>query len=83
MPLGVILGAMACLLVVARCAAHQRHPLLSLLGSAVCGIAGIAAVALLAPYTGVQLPLNQYTGVVGAVLGLPGVISLLVLNLML
>ena len=83
MPLGVTLGAMVCLLVVARCAAHQRHPLLGLLSAAVCGIAGIAAVAHLSPYTGVQLPRNQYTGFVGAVLGLPGVILLLILNLIL
>lgn len=76
-----MLAGAACLLVVARCAAHQRHPLRAVLGGALCGIGALAALALLAPWTGVALPFNRFTGFVGAVLGLPGVLLLLLLNL--
>ena len=76
----LVLGAV-CLLAVARAAAAGRHPVRSVLAGAVCGVAGLAAVALLAPYTGVTLPLNGFTGFVAAVLGLPGVILLLLIPL--
>lgn len=72
---------LACLLAVARAAAIQRHPCRALLAGALCGIAALAALALLAPYTGVQLPLNRFTGAVAAVLGLPGVVLLLLLDI--
>lgn len=70
-----------CLLLVARAAAAGHRPVRTLLAGAVCGVAGLAAVALLAPYTGVSLPLNAFTGFVAAVLGLPGVILLLLIPL--
>lgn len=79
-PLILVLGGI-CLLIVARTAAAGPHPVRSVLAGAVCGVAGLAAVALLAPYTGVTLPLNTFTGFVAAVLGLPGVILLLVFPL--
>lgn len=79
-PLMLVLGGI-CLLAVARTAAAGQHPVRSVLAGAVCGVAGLAAVALLSPYTGVTLPLNAFTGFVAAVLGLPGVILLLVLPL--
>ena len=83
MPIGLILAGGFCLLVVARCAAHQRHAVRAVLGGAVCGIAALAVVALLSPYTGVTLPLNPFTGFVAAVLGLPGVVGVLLLQLLL
>lgn len=83
MPVTVLGAAALCLLVVARCAAHQRHPFRSLVSGAVCGIAGLSAVTLLSPYTGVALPLNWFTGFMAAVLGLPGVVAVLLLNLIL
>lgn len=76
-------GAGICLLVAARCAAHQRHPIRTLLGAAVCGFGVMALLALLEPVTGVCLPLNRFTGFVAAVLGVPGVIALLLLQLLL
>lgn len=76
----LVLGGI-CLVAVARAAGVGGHPVRSVLAGAVCGVAGLAAVALLAPYTGVTLPLNPFTGFVAAVLGLPGVILLLVLPL--
>ncbi len=71
-----------CLLAVARAAAAGRHPVRSVLAGALCGVSGLAAVALLSPYTGVTLPLNAFTGFVAAVLGLPGVILLLLIPLL-
>lgn len=79
-PLMLVLGAF-CLLAVARAGAASRRPVRSLLAGAVCGVAGLAAVALIAPCTGVSLPLNAFTGFVAAVLGLPGVILLLLIPL--
>lgn len=76
-------GAGVTLIVVGRCAAHQRHPLRALLGAAVCGLGALAVLALLEPITGVALPLNRLTGFVAVVLGMPGVIGLLLLQLML
>ncbi len=72
-----------CLLAVGRSAAHQRHPLRALLAGAVCGIGVLALLALSAPVTGVELPLNRFTGFVAAVLGVPGVTALLLLQLLL
>ena len=71
-----------CLLAVARAAAAGRYPVRSVLAGALCGLSGLAAVALLSPYTGVTLPLNAFTGFVAAVLGLPGVILLLLIPLL-
>ena len=76
-------GAGICLLVAARCAAHQGHPVRTLLGAAVCGLGTMAILSLLEPVTGVSLPLNRFTGFVAAVLGVPGVITLLLLQLLL
>lgn len=83
MPLGLILVGAVCVLVEARCAARQKHAVPALLGSALCGIAALAVVGLLAPYTGVTLPLNRLTAFAAAVLGLPGVVGILLLQLML
>lgn len=79
-----LLGAAGiCLLVVGRCAAYQRHPIRSLLAGALCGLGTLAVLALLAPVTGISLPLNRFTGFVAVVLGLPGVTTLLILQLLL
>ncbi|EFB75644.1 pro-sigmaK processing inhibitor BofA family protein [Subdoligranulum variabile] len=77
-----LVGAGVSLVVVGRCAAHQRHPLRALLGAAICGLGTLALLALLEPLTGVALPLNRLTGFVAVVLGMPGVIALLLLQLL-
>ena len=83
MPIWLMAAGAICVVVVARCAARQKHALLGLLASAVCGVAGLAAVALLAPYTGVTLPLNPFTGFAATVLGVPVVVGVLLLQLLL
>lgn len=77
------IGAGFCLLVVGRCAAHQRHPIRALLAGALCGLGTLAILALLEPVTGIALPLNRFTGFVAVVLGIPGVTTLLLLQLLL
>lgn len=76
-------GAGAALVVIGRCAARQRHPVRALLSGALCGLGALAVLALLEPLTGVVLPLNRFTGFVCVVLGVPGVIVLLLLQLLL
>ena len=76
-------GGAVCLVVVLRCAARQRHPVLALLAGAVCGLGTLAVLALLEPVSGIVLPLNRFTAFIAAVLGVPGVILLLLLQLIL
>ena len=83
MTIGMIIAGAVCLLIVARTAAHQQHPIRSVIASAVCGLAGLSAVALLSPVTGFLLPFNTFTAVCAVILGLPGVILLLALKLIL
>ena len=77
------LAAGICVLAVVRCAARQRHGVRSLLAGAVCGLGLVALLGLLAPMTGITLPLNRFTGFCAGVLGLPGVTMLLLLRLLL
>lgn len=76
-------GGAVCLILVLRCAACQRHPVLALLAGAVCGMGALALLALLEPISGIDLPLNRFTAFAAAVLGVPGVILLLLLQLIL
>ena len=82
MPASIIAVGIFCLLVTARGAACRRWPLLGIFGGAACGLAGLGAVALLGPLTGVALPLNALTVGTAVILGLPGIILLMVLNLL-
>jgi len=64
-------------------AQKAKRPVRHALGSALCGIASLGAVNLLAGYTGVAIALNYATAFVAVVLGAPGVITLLLLRLLL
>ena len=76
-------GGAVCLVLMLRCAARQRHPVLALLAGAVCGLGVLALLALLEPVSGIALPLNRFTAFVAAMLGVPGVTLLLLLQLIL
>ena len=82
-PLWLWFGCAVCLILMLRCAARQRHPAAALLAGAVCGVGALAVLALLEPLTGISLPLNRFTAFVATVLGVPGVILLLLLQLIL
>ena len=61
---------------------RSGRPVRGLLGSSVQGLCALAAVNVAGTFTGVSLGLNWLTGGVCAVLGLPGVITLLLLKLL-
>ena len=53
----------------------------TLLLSALSGVATMAMINVLTRFTGVTLPVNMYTVLSSAVLGIPGVLGLLVVRL--
>ncbi len=50
---------------------------------AVMGFGGLLLITYTAGYTGIAMSVNLYTGATSVILGLPGVILMLVLNLLL
>lgn len=82
-PLWLWISCAVSLILMLRCAARQRPPVAALLAGAVCGVGVLAVLALLEPVTGISLPLNRFTAFAAAVLGVPGVILLLLLQLIL
>lgn len=60
---------------------RTKRPIRSFLGSGVQGVCALAAVNIVGTFTGVSLGLNAFTGLCCAVLGIPGVISLLILKI--
>lgn len=82
-PWPVWAAAAVVLLAVGLAAARHRRPVAAAFGSAVAGVAALGAVNVLAPFTGVGLALNWFTSFMAVVLGVPGVISLLVMRLLL
>ena len=77
------IAAAAILLVVGIAAGRSTHPVRTILVSALAGISALGAVNMLAPFTGVGIPLNWFTSFVAVVLGAPGVIGVLLLNVLL
>ena len=77
--LWVIGGAIA----IAVCVAlfRSRKPVRGLVGSGAQGICALAAVNIAGAFTGVSLGLKLLTGIACIVLGIPGVITLLVVKL--
>ena len=59
---------------------RSRRPVRGLLGSVLQGACALAAVNVTGMFTGVSLGLNWLSCAVSAVLGVPGVIALLLLN---
>ncbi|MDD4413910.1 MAG: pro-sigmaK processing inhibitor BofA family protein [Oscillospiraceae bacterium] len=57
-----------------------KRPIRSFLGSGTQGICALAAVNVAGAFTGVSLGLNFISGFFCVVLGIPGVISLLVIK---
>ena len=60
-----------------------KTPIKNLLFCGILGVLGLLAVSFTAGYTGVAISLSPYTIATSAILGLPGVILLLALNLLL
>ena len=61
--------------------AFRMRGIKTLLGSALLGILALAALYMLYPYTGVCVPISRMSVLLSAVLGVPGVTLLVLLNL--
>ena len=61
-------------------AVKTNKPFKTMAGGAISGIAALTLVDITSTFTGVFIPLNMWTVGSGAVFGMPGIISLLVLN---
>lgn len=66
-----------------RAMIRTRRPVRSLLGSALQGVCALAAVNVTGLLTGVTLGVNWLSAVCCTVLGVPGVITLLMCNVIL
>ncbi len=60
---------------------HGKNPVRRLAGSGIQGLCALAAVNVAGAFTGISLGLGVFTGVYCLFLGIPGVLSLLVLKL--
>lgn len=58
-------------------AVKTGRPIRSVIGSGIQGLCALAAVNVTGAFTGVSLGLNWFSGACCAVLGIPGVITLL------
>ena len=65
------------------CSSSCGAPLRSATVYAVCWPGALALLGLLAPVTGIALPLNRFTAFCAGALGLPGVTALLILQMLL
>ncbi len=59
-----------------------RNPVRRLIGSGVQGLCALAAVNVAGAFTGVSLGLGLFSGIYCVLLGIPGVLSLLVIRLL-
>ena len=72
---GMVISVMVALM-------RTKRPIRAFVGSGAQGICALAAVYLLGTFTGVSLGLNLFSGACCAVLGIPGVISLLIMKIL-
>ncbi len=81
--LGVVLLSLAViyLLVLSVVFYRQGRFVKAMLITAASGIAAMLIVNLISRFTGVRLPYNPWTVGVGALMGLPGIIALMLINL--
>lgn len=73
-------AAGVCICAVALSASGEKHPLVRLFASGVCGCCALGLVNALSPFSGVRIALNFGTAFVSCVLGVPGIVLLLALR---
>lgn len=78
--LGVLGAAIAAAVLVT--VFRSRNPVRRLIGSGVQGLCALAAVNVAGAFTGVSLGLGLFSGIYCILLGVPGVLSLLVVRLL-
>ena len=74
-----VAGVMGIVMLVALI--KTKKPVRALVGSGIQGVCALAAVNVAGIFTGVSLGLNLLTGLCCLILGIPGVISLLILKI--
>ncbi len=81
--LQILLWVIGGVIALAVCIAllRSRKPVRGLVGSGAQGICALAAVNIAGAFTGVSLGLNLFTGISCVVLGIPGVITMLIVKL--
>ncbi len=77
----IIIFGLLCFVCVCKAVKKSEKPLKTAFLSASCGICALCAVNFLALYTGVSISVNFFTSFVSVVLGAPGVICILLLNM--
>ncbi len=79
----IIVAAGIVILLILKKIACVKHTFRSVLFSMLLGILALTVVNLCSSFTSVSLPVSRLSLAVSAFLGLPGVISMLILQLML
>lgn len=75
----IILGAMAlCGIVIALVCFKTKHFIKNITLSAVSGIGSLFAVNLFTAYTGVSIAVNYITLLIGGFFGIPGIIGIVI-----
>ena len=75
-------AAAALLVLMGFVASRHKRPLRTVFASALAGASALGAVNMLAPFTGVALAMGWFSSFMAVVLGVPGVITMLLLNLL-
>lgn len=59
-----------------------KHPVATAFKSAMCGVAALLSVNLVSGVTGCYIAVNPFTAFVATVISLPGIIGILILNIL-
>lgn len=76
----IIIAAGLVITLILRLISKERSPIRGTLMSLLPGIAALALVNITAPFTGVGLPVSRMTISASALLGIPGVTAMLVIQ---
>ena len=78
----ILIGAaLICAAAILICAFKTKHPVRTILISALSGIAVLSIVSITGAFTGVSLPINGWTVGCSGVAGVPGVLLMLVMRM--
>ena len=78
-----VFAVSAVIMVIVKKISGSRRPVRSALVSMLCGLVSLCAVNLFSPLTSVSLPVSRLSLLVSAILGIPGVTAMLLLQMIL
>lgn len=76
----IVLFVIYCLLIISF-ALLEKRPIYTLIKFMVLGVSVLVLINLTSPLTNINLPINLYTVLGSACMGIPGVVALLVLQI--